>query len=425
MSKPLFKLLVIGSLYPHSAHSVRAANIVIFELLRALARKADCRVGYLLVRRAADPDPTETELAGLTELECVGVEVLTPIQIPTGAEPRSTWLKLLSVRRSDFYPDSIHGDLVYSVVRQYCPDMCIVPWSEWLTALCADFPIKKFAYYGNPDHKAGAWRLAFDRRHGISGLSRFRSKIGLRFLEKEHFKVMSCYDLLGNVAANDAAYYADKGHPNAFYIQNLWIDRFSDSWQERRQAEVDASKPIKIIANVGQLGATANRYGLEMLGGSIAPMLRERMRGLRYELHVLGRGDLSPSLARQLASPEIVIRGFVDDIDEEMFESAVFLCLNNASPFKVCHTRYLHAWSLGMCVVAHRDVVLSMPEMQNRVNCLLGTDASDIAALVHDAVVQKDLRDRIGAGGYATFRHYFTAEAVSERIWGSIDKMIE
>jgi glycosyltransferase involved in cell wall biosynthesis len=420
-----FKLLIIGSSYPHSAHSVRAANVVIFELLRALACKVDCRVGYLLVRRASDPPPTETELAGLAELTGVGVDVLTPVQLPVGAASRPPWLKLISSHRSDFYPDSIHSDLVYREVKYFSPDMLLVPWSEWLTALCADFPTKKFAYYGNPDHKSGAWRLAFDRRHGVSRVSGLRSKIALSVLEKEHLKVMSCYDLVGNVAANDAAYYARKGHPNAFYIQNIWIDRFADTWRQRRQVDAGAAKPIKIIANVGQLGATANRYGLEMLGESVAPRLREIMSHLPYELHILGRGDLIPSLGRLLASPEIRIRGFVDDIDSEMFESAIFLCLNNASPFKVGHTRYLHAWSLGMCVVAHRDAALSMPEMQHRTNCLLGSEPSDIAALVYEAATQKDLRDSLGAAGYATFRHHFTAETVSERIWAFIDKATE
>ena len=422
MNPSPLKFLIVGSAYPHSAHSVRAANVVIFELLRALSRKANCRVGYLVVRRATDPLPTETELAGLTELTCLGVDVLQAIRLPAGAEPRSVWLKLLSPRRSDFYPDSIHSDLVYRAVKQFAPNWLMVPWSEWLTALCSDFPVKKFAYYGNPDHKAGAWRLAFDRRHGISQISRFRSKVGLSFLEKEHVKVMNGYDLLGNVAANDAAYYQGKGHPNAFYIQNVWIDRFADTWNQRRLAEAGASRPIRIIANVGQLGATANRYGLEILGESVAPRLRKLMCSIPYELHILGRGDLIPSLARLLASPEIRIRGFVDDIDREMFESDIFLCLNNASPFKVGHTRYLHAWSLGMLVVAHRDASLSMPEMQHRKNCLLGSDSNEIAALVHEAATQKDMRDRLGAAGYETFRRHFTAEAVSERIWAFIEE---
>lgn len=416
----MLKLLVVGSLYPHSAHSIRAANVVIFELLRALARKNIGQVGYLVVRRALDPNPTETELAGLCELSNVGVDVLTPIRLPKGAKARPAWLKIIDSRRTDFYPDSLHSNVVYEAASQFAPDMILVPWSEWLTALCADFPLKKFAYYGNPDHKAGIWRTAFDRRHGISRVSRLRSNAALSVLEREHIKVMSKYELLGDVAANDAKYYKDKGLQNAFYIQNIWIDRFGSSWQERKLAAFDVSRPIKIIANVGQLGATANRYGLEILGRDVAPRLREIMNDLPYELHILGMGELIPSLRNLLASPEIVIRGFVDDIDQEIFESAAFLCLNNAGPFKVGHTRYLHAWSLGACVIAHQDATLSMPEMKHNENCLLGRDAQEIAEMIRLAILDNSLREQLGTAGYETFSKYFLANKVSDQIWHEI-----
>ena len=422
MSKSLFKLLVIGNSYPHSAHAVRAANVVIYELLRALARKADCQVGYLIVRRSVDPDPTEIELEGLLELKSVGVEVLKPIKLPKALESRSAFFKFFSTRRSDFYPDSVYADYVFPTISQFSPNMLIVPWSEWLTALCSDFGVKKFAYYGNPDHKSAEWRLSFDRRHGILQSSWLRSKIALSVLEKEHLKVMNQYELIGNVAANDAAYYKHKGHPHSFYIQNIWIDRFANTWRKKREAAFDPSKPLKIIANIGQLGGTANRYGLEILGKSVAPKLRELMSNFPYELHIIGKGELIPSLKRLLNSEEIKIRGFVDDVDQEMFESAIFLCLNNAGPFKVGHTRYLHAWSLGMCVVAHRDAALSMPEMQHRKNCLLGSNLNNIAELVHEACLSKELRDRIGDAGYETFTHHFKAEAVSDRVWNFIDE---
>ena len=174
---------------------------------------------------------------------------------------------------------------------------------------------------------------------------------------------MRQYDLLGDVAANDALYYQQKGHPNAFYIQNIWIDRFGASWEETRQ-RLEIKTPAKIIVNVGQLGATANRYGMEILAKEVAPALRDLLREIPYELHILGKGEIIEPLRRLLDSPEIKIRGFVDDIDKEFFEASLFVCLNNASPFKVGHTRYLHAWSLGICVIAHRDAALSMPEIR-------------------------------------------------------------
>jgi hypothetical protein len=417
----MIKLLVVGSLFPHSAHSVRAANVVVFEMLRALASKGRGHVGYLIVRRKLDPPPTETELAGLHELSCLGVDVLEPIQLPQGEKARSAWLKLIDSQRTDFYPDSIHSNLVYQKIRQFSPHMLFVPWSEWLTALCAEFPIKKFAYYGNPDHKAGIWRMAFDRRHGISRASRLRLKLALSLLEREHIKVMSKYDLIGDVAENDAKYYINKGLKNVFYIQAMWIDRFGASWQEKRQCAFDKSRPIKIIANVGQLGATANRYGLEILGRDVAPRLKDCMGDLPYELHILGMGELIPSLKAILARPEIIIRGFVEDIDQEIFESKVFLCLNNAGPFKVGHTRYLHAWSLGACVIAHQDAALSMPEMKHNQNCLLGRDIKEITEMIYLAISDNELCWRLGWSGYETFSKYFLANNVSDRIWHEIE----
>ncbi len=418
----MIKLLVVGGLFPHSTHSVRAANVVIFELLRALASKGRGHVGYLVVRRKSDPPPTATELTGLHELSCLNVDVLGPIQLPEGAKARSALLKLINSKRTDFYPDSFHSDLVYQEIRQFSPNMLLVPWSEWLTALCADFPLKKFAYYGNPDHKAGIWRKSFDRRHGISGASWLRLKLGLFLLEREHIKVMSKYDLVGNVAENDAKYYMSKGLNNVFYIQNMWIDRFGVSWQEKRQAAFDNSSPIKIIANVGQLGGTANRYGLEILGRDVAPRLKHLMGDLTYELHILGIGELVPSLRKILARPEIIIRGFVDDIDREILESKIFLCLNNASPFKVGHTRYLHAWSLGACVIAHQDAALSMPEMKHNQNCLLGRDVQEIVEMIYLAISNNELCTRLGRSGYDTFSKYFLANNVSDRIWHEVEQ---
>ena len=110
------------------------------------------------------------------------------------------------------------------------------------------------------------------------------------------------------------------------------------------------------------------------------------------------------------------MRGFVDDIDDELMTAPVFLCLNNASRFKVGHTRYLHAWSVGSCVVAHRDAALSMPEMVSGENCLLGRSAAEIADMVAVAARDAGLRRRLGEAGYATFAEKFIARAVVDQI---------
>lgn len=414
------KLLVIGNVWPHAGHTVRAANVVIYELVRALAAQSHSEVGYLRVRRSTETMPVKEESTGAEELAAAGVTMLDELVLEAPPRSRPAWLKLLNPRRSDFYPDSVYEGLVKEAICAFAPDMVLIPWSEWITALCANLPIVKFAYYGNPDHKAATWRIAFDKKNGIPTFHPLRVAIYLHLLEREHLRVMKQYELLGNVAANDAAYYVSKGHQNAFYIQNIWIDRFGPEWETLRERAATAGRPAKIIVNVGQLGGTANRYGLEILGKELAPLLRNVLAGITYELHVLGLGQLAIPLKSFFDSPEIKLRGFVEDIDEEMFGADLFVCLNNGSPFKVGHTRYLHAWSLGSCVVAHRDAALSMPEMRHRENCLLGADAHEIAALIHEAIEHAPLRKQIGIGGYATFRQHFIAERVGHQLWSHI-----
>jgi hypothetical protein len=117
-----------------------------------------------------------------------------------------------------------------------------------------------------------------------------------------------------------------------------------------------------------------------------------------------------------LAQPEIRIRGFVDDIDREISAAALFLCLNNASIYKVGHTRYLHAFSLGAPVLAHADASLSMPEIRHGENALLGDSIAAIAALAAEAIGDAALRRRIGSAGYDTFNDVFTADKVAPTI---------
>lgn len=413
------RVLVAGSLWPHTGHTIRAANVVIFELVRALAKQPGAQIGYLRIRRYGDTLQTEQEQAATCTLRECDVEVLDELVLPPPHPPRPAWRKLFNPRRADFYPDSIHASLASASILGFQPDVLLIPWSEWITALCADLPVIKFAYYGNPDHKVGLHRHAFDRRYGLSRYSKLRTALYLHHLEQVHLQVMQCYEMLGNVSANDAIYYQQHGHPNAFYVHNIWIDRFGPAWQTMR-AKHEQHNPVKIIANVGQLGGTANRYGLELLGREVAPALRDALKGIPYEIHILGKGELDPPLVHLLDRPEIRLRGFVDDIDKELLESAVFLCLNNGSPFKVGHTRYLHAWSLGCCVIAYRDAALSMPELQHQRNAMLGKDAEEIAAYVRQVIDQPNVRLRLGLAGYKTFRDHFIAERVAEELWWRI-----
>lgn len=409
------RLAVVTANRPHPAHSVRAANVVIFELIRALATRPDLEVGWLLVEHEDAPPATDEELAGSRALEAAGVSLIGEMRLPKPVRIGGRIDRLLAPQIEHFYPDYVHSAAIGSELSNWKADVAFVPWSEWLTAACANVPMTKYAYYGNPDPKTGRARTHHDIRLEGPSLSRFLTLVGLGQLEKMHLAVMRKIDLIGDVALNDAKYYCDKGFDNAFYVRNIWIDRLGDAWRTRR-SELESPDPFRIIANVGKLGGTANRLGLEYLGREILPILRKRMAAGSFVIEILGSGSLHPKIASLLSGPDIVMRGFVDDIDEAMMAASVFLCVNNATSFNVGHTRYLHAWTLGCCVIAHRNASLAMPEIEHGKNALLGDSAAEIADLIATAAGDSKLRSTIGEGGWSTYKQLFTADRVATDI---------
>lgn len=409
------KILIVNTLFPHPSHSFQSANVIIFELVREFARQSQVKVGFFKINRPNEPGPSLQEKEGMDILRTQGVDILPSLLLPPGAPSRSTWRKAIFPKVTDFYPEVVHRVMVTRAIMRYAPDLIFVPISEWVTALCADVPITKFAYYGNPDPKSALARVRFDFHHGTSNLRQFLvQQVLLRNLERVHLAEMKKYELFGDLAENDLRWYQAHGLPNAFYTRNVWVDRLGEGWRTARRI-AEQETPAIIAANTGRLSATANTHGLEILGRDMLPALRRTVR-MPYELHLFGVGTPHPAIRHFLNAPEVHSRGFVEDIDHEMLKAKVFLCVNNASAYKVGHTRYLHAWSLGACVVAHVDAALSMPEIVHGKNALLGRTPDEIASLVAQALSDSELRARIGEGGYNTFRDYFLAERVVPQI---------
>lgn len=415
------RLLAINPLWPHPGHSIRAANIVLFELLQELAQANGVHLGFLKLSHPEAPSATPEEREAIESLSRLGVTILPEYRLVAPSNTFRTWQQLLTPSLQQFYPELLHRGLAVRSAEAFQPDALFIPWSELATALFAAMPVRKYAYYGNPDHKSFLARAAFDRAHGGNLKNHVIRRILGYHLERMHLDVLRRFDVVGDVADNDARYYRRQGLTQASYIQNIWIDRFADAPPALDSKRCDGDGIARIIANVGKLGGTANTYGLEYLAKEVLPHLPEVMKGRPYEIHILGSGELHPDVARLLLPQSgVKMRGFVDDIDEEMARSGIFLCVNNATTYNVGHTRYLHAWSLGCCVVSHCAVGEAMPEIRHGVNALLGRNGREIAGLIAQSAEDWELRRTLGHNGYETFRSTFTARQVAARILAAL-----
>ncbi len=203
------------------------------------------------------------------------------------------------------------------------------------------------------------------------------------------------------------------GHPHSVYLQNLW-PRTNDApifeWRD------DLRKTVGVVASVGNLGATGNTFGLHFLGEHIAPRLSERFREDEITLDVYGGGVPSSKVASVLDHPCIRLHGWVEDLDAEIRSACAFLVLTNVSGFVVGNTRILLAWSLGCPLVAHSVSALSMPEIVDGENALLGDSPDAMADAICRLVSEPELRTKIGRGGFETYREYYDSETVVPRM---------
>ncbi len=415
------KILVPTTVLPSRGLTSNAAPIVIRELVGELASLGH-EVEVLPIifgKNIIDLPPTTKD--AIDELEGKGIKFHTPIILSYSPFSGGRYSESISVRLFSeiifsldvfLYPVLKNKNELYSMLDKMNFDCLLVLWSEPITILLSDYPRRKIAYYGNPDPKSFLANLNFIKRQGGRFSRYILGRSVLPFLESRHQKFMRKWDALANVAKNDSQYYARAGHPRSFYVQNTWMSRY----EVPSKVPVKRGPIIRIIASVGKLNGTANSHGFEYLLNELLPQLRSVLADDPFELHVFGTGEPHPTLRELWKQPEVKRRGFVDDLDSEIARADFFLILNNATEFNVCHTRYLHAWSIGSCLVGHSNVRLAMPEFRHGENCLLGQDAAEIASMIKKARSDDDLRTYLVREGRRTHYDFFTPRVVARKL---------
>lgn len=405
-----------------------AAHVVLNELIEALHR-----LGHQVILQpifTGRSSLTGVEEARVHQLTSDGVQVLSSMFAPGSS--RWVWTRrlrlLCRLRRalftivSDFYPTVALRDEFARRVARTASDVVLIFWDpEGLAATYGLRGVRRAAYYGMPDYMAGEARLIhpqlFDIPHGTFSEA-VRLRLARRLYAKRraiHFQLMRDCDAVGNICAFHADLYRAMGHPQSVYIPNMWPDTPRVGWRTERLA-AERGKRAKLLGSLGNVAATGNTFGLHYLGTQILPRLERRLGVNAFEVHIYGHGNPYSLVARSLARSSVKFRGWVEDLDAEILSSNVFLMMNNTGYYKGSHSRFLHAWTLGACVVAHAINGRAMPEIRHMENALLGEDPDEIADLIVLALKDNRLRQRIGAGGRQTYESYFRPEIVVPRL---------
>jgi glycosyltransferase involved in cell wall biosynthesis len=417
------RVFFIGAHLPLAGHSVRAPTVVIRESMAAFRALGHEVVFQPLLSHESEEGFEEAGERALEWARSTGVEALPSLYAPpdaVGSTPRLLVRQSVSRRPGDFYPSYALRGEVAKRVRDSGADVCLHLWTSAAFGACADVDVPVYGYAGNPDHYSMQARLKHPEIFDIP-LATLRNRLKLRLWRRAYgnfenvvARLARRATWLGCVSATTAEFYAEHGHPRAFYVQNMW-PRLPVSEAAPKVAE------NRIVGNLGGQYATGNTFGAWLLGHEVLPEL-DRVLGDDYEVHLYGAGWFAPPVARALEHPRVVNRGYVDDIDAELRAAKVFLLCNNSNPdFIAGHTRVLHAWSLGSCLVAHSNMARAMPEIVHGENALLGETAAELAEHVGAACRDEELRRRIAEGGRRTWEREFLPETVIRRVVARIE----
>ncbi len=417
------RIFFLASNIPQRPHDTRAPSVLVNEAIGQFVEAGHEVVLQLILPEEERPF-ADDERANLDRLESEHRVVILPPLWATdvaklaGAAKLGRW----DVSRLRIYPYLRLAPEIAARVKSAGATLAFSMYSgPALPAASEIVDIPNGIFYGNLDYKPVEARLADQALFGgprPGWIERFRQARRLRAQRRWFLEMMAGYDFVWNSSALDAALLRELGIPQARYLQNMWpLPALEDCTPERRRRE--QTDPLKICASIGSLQGTANTYGLNFLGRELAPLLAEKL-PMPFDLHVFGSRQPVAAVAQALAHPRIQQRGFVADIDGEILESPIFLVCNNAGRYKAQHTRFLHAWSLDACIIAHADNRLTMPELEHDRNVLLAADAGEFAHWIERAAGDRGLRERIGRGGRETFLRHCSPSVVMQELLAQI-----
>ena len=406
---------------PCTFGSKEAANVIIHQIIENLVLTKKFNIFYCLITNKHFENNKYTELV-INDLKKKGVQFLKPLIVEN--YKKKSLFNLLYYLLSGSPEKVFSGAELQNIIADHFtfkPDLVLTVWSEYATHACSKLKCKKFNYSGNSQYDvyAAHHELSILENLYRSRKTSFQKKL-IFFLKYKFFKFaymasMKRYDLVWNVAKNDA-HTLKKSGVNAKYLQNMWPVSNVKNDTSSIKLGSKGSQIVKIVASVGNLTATGNSLGFYTLGTEILPRMKKLIGEGMFEFHIFGRGKPMNFLNEILNDSHIKIRGFVDDIDTEISNSDIFLVPNNSRKFKVGHTRFLHAWSRSVVVVAFEDSALAMPEIVHEYNALLGSNAHEICDLIVRSLENKKLKQKLINNGLKTLNQYFNPEKITNQI---------
>lgn len=156
------------------------------------------------------------------------------------------------------------------------------------------------------------------------------------------------------------------------------------------------------ICFLGNMRSMQNQDAAIFFANEVFPLVKEKVADAKFYIV----GSLPPANIQSLASDDIIVTGFVDDLEATISDS----CLAVA-PVRVAagiQNKVLVAMGCGIPVVLTSLISKAIPELKDGGNCLVRDNAQQIADACIELMNNASLRSQLSAQGYEMVKNHYS-----------------
>ena len=158
--------------------------------------------------------------------------------------------------------------------------------------------------------------------------------------------------------------------------------------------EISTSYNVDKICFLGNMRSMQNQDAALYFAKEVFPLVKKQHPNAKFYIV----GSLPPPNIRAIASDDIIVTGFVEDLEGFIKDACLLV-----APVRVAagiQNKVLVAMGCGIPVVMTSLISHAIPELKNGENCLISDGAENIAASCHKLITNREERNYIAIKGY-------------------------
>ncbi len=318
----------------------------------------------------------------------------------------------------------LEKDILYDLEKDGPDSIFIYHWIAAAPVLNTTIP--KLLITGDLIHMPFETRMLYRKKLGLKKeysfnfLLKFLGVFWLGYhLRKQMIKMLNKVDDGGSFGWHDANWLKKNGAKKSQYFKTSLIDTNPEF--NINNFNFNNKKKFKIITALSNLESTSTLSGMVFLFEEVLDKLKSLIGEKNFEIHVIGKGNLPDNIKKYTEDKNIIMRGYVEDINHEFHTADVVLI--PTAIFLGFRCRILNAFAQGACTIIHQNDAINQPEIINRKNCLVGKNGDEVSNLVYEAYKNLELRKNIRIEARKLYLNNFSPDISTPIILDRLKKL--